>query len=517
MLKNRFTDPLWRIQNIYLIRDKNRHLVPMRFNSIQKRLSVVVADSLDHKKPIRHMDLKYRQGGISTFWILYYLDNTLFTPNTITCILAQQKESLKYLWDIVRSAHMMLPDRIKPKCREDSAHTLYFEENNSKIMVSLKLLSTTVHNLHVSEYPRCDPIEIEQSLAAAPPNANITLEGVANGINHAYDKWHSKDEYTRLFHPWYLQEEYKLPVTRLTRTEEETILSDYALHNFNIVMTDEQMAWRRQKKNELKQLFYQEYAEDADSCFMSSGNPFFNARKIAKLLKTPEFYVEQTDEYEQYEKPANGHIYVAGADSAQGLSDGDYSVLAIICVTCRRQAFRYRARVNVDKFFHVCDYWGRLYNKALLAPEVNNTGHAVILGLQAMQYPYLYLETPIKNSILGLTKTSNNRQHGWNTNTVTRPVMLEQIRQAVEGNFDDDENNFMPEIAISDQIFLRECLTFHNVDGKLEALAGKHDDCIFAWAIALQMYILSRPAVQRQGSNNFLVGGQSEASRLFKS
>ena len=37
------------------------------------------------------------------------------------------------------------------------------------------------------------------------------------------------------------------------------------------------------KKKELKHLFYQEMAEDPKSCFLASGNPFFNNKKIEVL------------------------------------------------------------------------------------------------------------------------------------------------------------------------------------------------------------------------------------------
>ena len=526
-------DPLWRVQNLYLIRSKDRTLQRLKFNNVQNRIVGVISDRLSKGLPIRHYDLKFRQGGISTFWVLFYLDNTIFTPNTISVIQSVTQESNKHIWDIARLAYETMPTALRPRSNQDSATTLAFDETKSKIMVTLKVLSTTLHNLHLSEYPLCDSKDIEQTLAAVPPGANVTLEGVSNGMNHAYDKWQGTDNYTRLFHPWFLQEEYRIESLNPVKwTEDELKLKSYAMREYQAELTDDQILFRRDKQNDLKQLFDQEMAESPETCFISSGNAYFNNKKI-KILK------EEAKEHqrlyppkrsgdwhevndmgtgwEMWEEPALHHIYAAGADVAEGV-DGDYSVLSIFCVTCRKQAFRYRARVNVSHFYKVCDEWGRKYNNALLAPEMNNHGHAIILGLREdCRYPNLFYHESNRIPPITGKHTEAPRKFGWDTKEDSKKTMLDQIQYALEGEFLADESNFEPAFTVLDTWFLSECFTFINNEGKLEAASGKHDDLVMAWAIAYQMFrrLGSRSKTFQEGSITF--GPKLDSSSLFKS
>jgi hypothetical protein len=516
-----FQDPLWRIQNLYLIRTKKKGMVKMAFNPCQDRIIPIIRERLETGKSIDHYDLKFRQGGVSTLWVLYYEDDTIWNSNTITGILAHKQESLGHLWEIVRIAHSTMPEEFRPKPKTDNVRTLAFD-NNSKIFVSQKIQSTTIHNLHVSEYPLCDALEIEQTLAACPPNANVTLEGVAEGMNHAYDKWNEEGGPTKLFHPWFIQPEYrlKIPVEKSHWTKQENALAKIAKRDYGIEIDGYQIAFRRKKHKDLKHLAMQEMAEDPITCFLSSGNPFFDNLKMKTLSREADEYLEAKppaeigDEYIMYEKPIKGDVYAAGADTAEGLIDGDFSYMAIINVTKKITAFRYRSRVPTGKFYHVLDHFGRMYNKALLAPELNNTGHAVIQGLQELSYPNLFFEDHLRHVTFGKKEPEKTRKYGWETTAKSRSIALEGIKQAVEGEFTSGPEDFDTEFIVLDKIFLQECFTFRNIDGKIEAAPGKHDDSIIAWAIAYQMFkrLVGKTTSPSAG---IMMGGQSEASRTF--
>ena len=455
---------------------------------------------------------------------MFYLDDAIFHKNTFVGILAQCQETLDRLWEVVRRAYESMPNNLRPRLRKDNAKTLAFEGSDSRLTVSLRILSTTIHRLHVSEYPLCDPEEVGHTLAACPPTAHITLEGVAYGMNHAYNKWievkQAGSGWTHTFHPWFLQAEYKEEVppgfSAVDRTAEESRLCSEAQRCYGIALSDAQILHRRRMRNELKLQFPELYAEDDVSCFLQSGGMFFNGRKIQRLMTEAREYHKQhppilkTEDFVQWEKPEEGCLYAAGADVAEGGPNGDYSVLAILNVTKQRQAFRYRARVGYDQFYRECDKWGRLYNRALLAPERNNHGHAVILGLrERCHYPNLYADhkarllAPLGGGVKTVT-------YGWETTAETRLLMLDQLRSALEGKFEDDDNHFNPEFAVKDVDFLSECLTFRQSSGnKYEAAPGEHDDTIFAWAIAYQMYLRLKG---RESRDNFgiFVGGPRE-------
>lgn len=528
-----FRDKLWRLQHLYWIKDKNRRRVKLRFNPAQQRIINKLLPFWVSGRPVRHFDLKARQVGASTLYSIIELDDTVFHRNTNSGIIAQQRSSLNHIWEIVRFAHAGMSSSIRPSLLQDSARVLSFKGLNSKIFVDLKVLSTNLNNLHISEYPLCNEKVIEQTIAACPPKANITIEGVAEGMNHAYNKYQEmKGQGLTLFHPWFLQPEYRLPTLgfKVKRTAEELELNKLAELEYGITLDDEQIMYRRQAKVDFKELFPALMSEDDRSCFLSSGNPFFSAPKMDALLRELKLHkvdnlAEVGDAWEMWERPVKGHRYAAGADVAEGLDAGgdqllggrDYSVLGIICVTCKQQAFRYRARVGVDKFYRDCNQWGLEYGQALLGVELNNHGHAVVMGLRELRYPSLYCEGADETALLRSRRVKKEVTYGWLTNAGNKAAMLEQFRQAIEGKFEDDAVNFVPEITVLDEEFLREAFTFRNKGGKLGSDAGHHDDTIMAWAIAYQMYLRVRAnSAVISDPASWKVGDELEASKLFR-
>lgn len=503
-------DPFWRIQNFYLIRDKDKNRVRPKFKPSQERIYECIRERVRLGLPVRHYDLKCRQSMVTTFWMLFYLDDSIFNQNTRSAILAQKQDTLKIIWEAARFAHASMPSAIQPELIQDSANVLAFkgkdgQTTGSSIRVSLKVQGGTLNNLHVSEYPLCDPNDIRQTIAACPPNANITLEGVAEGPNHAYEKWvQVGDDYSRMFHPWFLQKEYRLPVDKpIIRTLEEDRISALALKDYGIVLDDGQIAYRRRAVKDLQNLAPQEMAEDAETCFISTGGAFFNGKKMRTLYresgeaaeKEPPIESEPDDKSETgrllvLEKPTHKCLYAAGADVAEGIDTGgdkDYSVLCILCVTHRRVAYRYRARVAVDTFYRHCDKICREYNRALLAPEINGTyGGSIITGLKDVcKYPNLFWRVKGQRA-KGLN--GGQKVFGWETTESTKEPALTQLRLALEGKSEEDENNFSPEFLVLDRDFLEETLYVIQDGAKIEAGKGHHDDLVMAYAIAHQMY-----------------------------
>lgn len=476
----------WRLRNLYPIRTKGQERRLLRFNPVQQDLARFMKAS----PKARPFVLKARQVGISTAFLLYHLDAAIFSKDCLFGVLSHSRESLGYLHEILRYSIEGMPDFVRPRMDESSKTAFSFADSRSRVFVSLGFRSTAVHRLHISEYAFIDPSEVEASLAAAGPDASVSAETTPNGMNHGFDAWSDSaagiGSWSPLFFPWFADPTYSIPLNglKVQRTAEEIKLAERALRSHGLVLSDEQVLFRRKKQRELKRSFLQEYPEDAESCFLSSGGTrFFDAAKIQILLKEAVAIppVEQEADYVMWEKPQHRHVYAAGADTSEGGADS--SVLSILCLTCDRQAFRFKARVGVDYFYKVCDKWGRAYNNALLGVERNNHGHAVLLGLsEGARYPNIFHDDKTR-----LTASAAPAKLGWATDAQSRPVMLDQLNLAVCGDSEDDAAHFQPAFAIHDQEFLRECLVFEERDGRFEAAPGKHDDTIFAWAIAWQM------------------------------
>ncbi|HEA21448.1 MAG TPA: hypothetical protein ENH87_11070 [Pricia antarctica] len=456
----------------------------------------------------------------------------MFTQNITTGILSHKWESLNHLWSIVMLAYKMLPADLQAPLGEESRRALYFKEIESKIFISVSIKSTAVHNLHISEWCWCKDDEVKMTLGATSPDTNITGESTGNGVaNDGYltyqDAVTGDNEYRYLFLPWFIQREYQLPLKEIEPDsimkhlkEDEKRVQRIMLDDYKMVLTPEQVLWRRQTKRAQKDLFPQEFPETAEDAFVSSGKHFFAVKKILELLKDARAWnkanTPDTDErFIEYEKPNKNDVYVAGADTSEGVNDN--CTLKIINVTKRRHAFKYRGKVGIKTFYNVCNEWCRTYNNALLAVERNNTGHAVILGLDEIcRYRNLFYETQSTRAKMKMSDKPKIKL-GWDTNKLSRTKMLIDLKQAIEGDEEDDIDTFQPMYSIYDEDMLKELLTFINNDGKYEASEGKLDDEVIAEAIANQMFMLkyrtSRKIVNKGGK--IFVSDKRESATLF--
>lgn len=503
----------WRLNNLYKIRTKERGIVTFRPNSIQKTILREVAGM----KPIRHFALKSRQVGLSTLWLLYWLDDTIFRPATITGILAHKWESLTQLMSILKIGLSNFPQSQLP-FEVDSKSRLSFK-NNSTIFISLEIRSTTLHNLHISEWCFCENDRIWATQGAISKYTNVTGESTGNGMgNDGYstymDAKEGKNGYRSLFIPWYAHEEYQM-----TMPGQETYFPDKRERDFNL--TQAQIHFRRQMMSTLKSQFSIEYPETEEDAFAQSGAMFFDNRKIIMLAKearqleneTPR--IEQSDKFIIWEMPQKYHKYVIGADVAEGV-DGDYSAFKVLCLTCRQESMAYRSHVGMDVYYRDLDTWGRRYNNALLGVERNNHGHAVLLGLvENCQYPNLFKEEETQTRVLTDLTKSKPPKWGWGTTAQTKPMMLDHLKFAVEGDGAEDENTFLPEYTIRDLTFLSECLTFQRDGVKLNAVEGKFDDTVIASAIAYQMYLREKGKLNRTSEKGILIGDSLKAANLL--
>jgi hypothetical protein len=270
-------------------------------------------------------------------------------------------------------------------------------------------------------------------------------------------------------------------------------------------------------REQLKSAFIVEYPETEEDAFAQSGIGYFDNRKIITLVQEAREMDNQLpprkdDFITVWEEPHPGHVYVMGSDTAEGLG-ADYSTFKILCVTCRQHAVAYRAHVSIDTFYEQINEYGRKYNTCLVGVERNNHGHAVLLGLrQVCNYPNLYMEKEGETRIIvDLSKKRPEPKYGWHTTAITKPLMCDQLKMAVEGDGAEDEHTFQPEYRIRDLTFLSECLTFRQDGNKLSAASGYHDDAIMAEAIAYQMYSIAKRGISRTHQlGRFILGEDRE-------
>ncbi len=195
--------------------------------------------------------------------------------------------------------------------------------------------------------------------------------------------------------------------------------------------------------------------------------------KIKKKLDTAKVPLEDNGWLKIYSKMDKTKMYVAGADTSEGVNQ-DYSVGIVFEVQSRKvvavcRSNKWKPSEFADRLEEMCmEFKVPSKGPPLLAVERNNHGHAVILRLEeTIGYPNLYRH--------------EDEKIGWRTDSISRPIMMNAIVDAIENDY----------IFVDDKAILNECLTLVNTTGKIEAADKKHDDCIVATAIALQMVLAS--------------------------
>ena len=324
----------------------------------------------------------------------------------------------------------------------------------------------TIHSLHCSEvarWPR-DGMETLASLrAAVPANGEIVLESTPNGAGGVfYEEWQRADEtgYQRHFFPWWYDGDYMVQgeagsTFHLNPDEEEL--------KRRAQLTNEQIAWRRINRAQLRGLAVQEFAEDAVTCFRASGECVFDLDAIDIGLSNCGEPAETQDSGRMltWLPPQPGKQYILGVDPAGGGSEGDYACVQVIERQTAMQCAELQGHFPPRELAMRTIELGRSYNQALLVVERNNHGYGVLAHLQAGG---------------SLNVFRDGGQDGWLTSAASRPAMVENLAAVLAAE---------PKLFKSRRL-LNECRTFVRYpDGNSGAAGGTHDDCVMAMAIAL--------------------------------
>jgi hypothetical protein len=449
------------------IRVKEGGIKPLHLNRAQQEYS--------RKCSKQNIVLKARQVGITTYIAARFFMQTITRPGMLTVQVAHSLESAESIFSIVRRYWEKLPERLRTSALIHSrANTrqLVFPLLDSEYRVEMADANAgrgmTIHNLHCSEvsrWPRGAAETLASLRAAVAPGGEIVLESTPNGAAGTfYDEWQKANEtgYTQHFFPWWYEESYREPSCKgetLPLTPEESSLMDQ--HRVD----KEQIAWRRKQRNLLRGLAGQEYAEDAGSCFLASGECVFGLEAIEQSAAGAAQAVESRDNGRLviFFPPQEGRQYIIGVDTAGGGSCGDYACAEVIERTIGLQCAELRGHFPPLELARRVVELGLSYGQALLAVERNNHGYGVLAHLRDMKYPNIF---------------AKDQQLGWLTSAASRPAMIENMVAAFTAE---------PKLFHSPQL-LQECRTFvRHPDGNAAAADGTHDDCVMAMAIALEV------------------------------
>jgi hypothetical protein len=443
-------------------------------------------------RKIRDIILKARKEGVTTFYALFYLDDTLFTPNTTTVIIAHTREDVQKLFKIVKLAYSTCPDTItlsdgrewhKPRASYDNVSELTFSSINSTIYVALAGRGGTVNNLHISEVSKIPENVVDERMAAimeSVPNidfgSNISIETTANGMGGWFhDMWTfaeaGESEFDDMFFSWFHKASNKLEPMEDWEPNELTLeMAQKAKVYFDVDLSREQMFWWEMRKKRQRHLMEQEHPTIPDDAFLVSDTQVFDGTKI-KMIK-PKSAIMESKGWKFFKKARAGRQYIVGADPSGG--DGGDKAAGVVLdrITLEEVAIYYDNKTKPPEFAKKLAFIGKYYNTALIAVERNNHGHTTLDRLKDI-YSNIYMEKKFDEK-----RNKKTRKLGWHTNTRTRDLILDKLDELF------DDGTFSP----SSVIIKNEMTNFvTNEKGKREARTGKQDDALLALAIALQV------------------------------
>ena len=212
----------WRMNNLYRIVDKQGNSIPFKLNPVQAE----VLKGLHN----RNLILKARQLGMSSFSVLYILDECLFNDNLSAGIVSYSLEHAQHIFKRI-IGHAL--DNLTPYAKElagieqRSAREITFK-NGSFLRVDTTLRGGSYQSILVSEFGKTcarNPIKAEEvvtgTLQSVPFDGNVIIESTGEWTESYFyemctiaaqrgNENLSPLEYKMFFFPWWVNSEYSL-------------------------------------------------------------------------------------------------------------------------------------------------------------------------------------------------------------------------------------------------------------------------------------------------------------------
>lgn len=505
--------PLNYIENFITIRTKQGGLQKLKLNPAQRMLYEAMKKEHDEGRPMRFLILKARQLGFSTVIEALFFHDAATRFLVKTLIVAHEEDSTTNLFRMNKRFFDNLPPALKPMQKNSNAQEIVFEnptrdpdekKANPGLMSSIRCVTATgggvgrgdtFTNVHASEaaFWRNMNETLDSILQAVPddPDTAVVIESTPNGFNEFKTLWDDavagKNGFTPLFFPWFLEPGYRKPVPPGTEfaEDERQLQKAYGL-------TEEQLMWRRwciaTNLRGDSEKFKQEYPSCPEEAFLTSGRPVFNNEMICRMLQNlpqPVRCGEFTYDYDGvsisnirfredaegivkiYQEPGTGVPYVLGGDPA---GEGcDFFVGMVLDNTSGKQVAVLRHQMDEVEYARQMYCLGMFYNKALIGIE-NNYSTYPTRELERLRYPKMY----VRQNEDSFTHNIKN-SYGFVTTSSTRKLIVAELVTVMLEE---------PQTVV-DRTTLEEMLVFaYNEQRRPEAMAGAHDDCVMALAIA---------------------------------
>jgi len=346
-----------------VIQDKYDQFVPFILNNVQRHFYETVIASGNTK----HLILKARRFGFTTVIQAFNFWQSMRQASRFMSM-AHDETTTQFLREMARIFYDELPRPLGVQ-REYNNYGQTTYDNGSR--TTIKTAGSKVGGrggtfgggIHASEVAFWTDARsiMSGALQAVSPDAWVFLESTPNGAQGMFYEEVQKvlageSDFALHFYPWFMFDEYQAalePGETLAYTDEEAALVEK--HN----LTPAQIKWRRRKMREpeMDVLFTQEYPEDVETCFLTSGNSAF-----------PNVHLVMGGPYQ--DKPKPNRVYVAGLDWGQ---DENYTSLCIFDPDTFEEVYLDRWRHMLyesirAEVIKACQFW----QVGFIVPEKNS-------------------------------------------------------------------------------------------------------------------------------------------------
>ena len=324
VIRERMKHKIWRLNYCYNIVDKRTEVVPFVMTAAQFKVYLAM---LKHNRII---NLKSRQQGISTLWVVSFTDDCLYKPNVLSAMISlgndQQHGMLRradFVWENTEEWAKKLFG--VTKISKDKKRDIEFS-NSSMLMIGNKFRGDTLTNLHVSELGSIadeNPAKAKDimlgSVQTVGKEGRVVIESTAFGENMFSDLYRdaeatlasgreefSTDEFYPVFLSW-LEDPY---CNEDVYQEETEAFRKYRLElkEQNIDLTETQKNFWIAKYKVANEGIYAEYPATVNDAFRVSNEGAILAKHYMEFAHRNEQFPIPYSEYNwRPEEP----VYVA--------------------------------------------------------------------------------------------------------------------------------------------------------------------------------------------------------------
>lgn len=459
--------PLYFIMNYVMIYDPAEHgWIPFELWGAQRYLLKLFREE---KKVVV---LKPRQVGISWLVIAYTLWCMLFRPTFVALFFSHTQDEAKYLLGVerMRGMYEALPTWMKAQAvtKDDVRH---WELSNGS---SVRALSPNRGDSYSANLVFLDEADLYPNLKVTMGRAEPTVEAGGQIIMVSRSNKekpmslfksiyrNARDgisDYVSAFLPWWVHPDRTqawydqlMQVSIAREGSSDTVDAQYPetdeqalrANTFDKRLLPSDLARAFQPINPLTDT---DIKRVIDAERYTDGN-HWNPERVPAI-----------NGLEVFALPIDGVEYSVGIDSAEGKKGGDDSSVIVVRVDTLEEVCKLSAKIEFTTLAHYADEIGKWYNYAMLMPERNNHGHAVIQWL-------------LEHSGLAIGDGHDGNE-GWLSSARGKALLYSNCATALQ-----DENPTIHSNKTYNQLQSIERST-------LRAPENMHDDDADAWALAV--------------------------------